>query len=241
MAMSNESGTNKSVEQVSRRSEITTGIRLSFAAGLGLFPLGIAFGLLVIQAGLPWWIAPALSIFGYAGSLELLLVGMIASATPLTTIAVTTLLVNFRHVFYAFSFPLKAVKNPVARTYSMYALTDEAFAVTAAHPHGWTSWRLVSLQIALQSYWVLGGLAGVGIGSLLPEPIEGLEFALCALFITLALDAAKTKKEVPSVILGAASYSFAIIAAPDQALFLGMLIFVLTLVVRYLCGRNRDK
>lgn len=87
---------------------------------------------------------------------------------------------------------------------------------------------------------MLGGPAGVGIGSLLPEPIEGLEFALCALFITLALDAAKTKKEVPSVILGAASYSFPIVAAPDQALFLGMLIFVLTLVVRYLWRRNRD-
>ena len=27
-----------------------------------LFPLGVAFGLLVVQSGLPWWVAPALSI-----------------------------------------------------------------------------------------------------------------------------------------------------------------------------------
>ncbi|WP_054952717.1 AzlC family ABC transporter permease [Flaviflexus massiliensis] len=225
--------------QYSRRHEVLTGVRLSFAAGLGMFPLGIAFGLLVIQAGLPWWIAPALSIFGYAGSLELLLVGMIATTTPIATIAVTSLLVNFRHVFYAFSFPLRVVKNPLAKTYSMYSLTDEAYAVTAAKPDGWSSWRLISLQMALQSYWVLGGLSGVLIGSLLPEPIEGLDFALCALFITLALDAAKTKKEIPSVLLAAASYAFAIIALPEQALFSGMLIFVVVLLVRYAWRRYR--
>lgn len=178
-------------------------------------------------------------IFGYAGSLELLLVGMIATTTPLATIAVTSLLVNFRHVFYAFSFPPRVVKNPLAKTYSMYSLTDEAYAVTAAKPDGWSSWRLISLQIALQSYWVLGGLAGVFIGTLLPKPIEGLDFALCALFITLALDAAKSKKEIPSVVLGATSYAFAIVALPDQVLFGGMLIFVVTLLVRYAWRRYR--
>ncbi|RWA19618.1 hypothetical protein [Mycolicibacterium brumae] len=37
-------------------------------------------GLLVIQIGLPWWVAPALSIAGFAGSLELLLFATIAAA-----------------------------------------------------------------------------------------------------------------------------------------------------------------
>src|SRR5919112_4468531 len=62
----------------------------------------IAFGLMVVQSGLPWWVAPALSIAGFAGSLELLLIGMMLTATPLAVIALTTFLVNFRHVFYAF-------------------------------------------------------------------------------------------------------------------------------------------
>ena len=107
------------VPVMSRRGEIAAGIQASLAAGLGLYPLGIALGLLVMQAGLPWWITPGLSIAAYAGSLELLLVGLMTSITPLPTIALTTLLVNFRHVFYAFSFPLKVVKNPLARLYSV--------------------------------------------------------------------------------------------------------------------------
>jgi predicted branched-subunit amino acid permease len=35
-----------------------------------------------------------------------MLVGMIAAVVPLAAVALTTLVVNFRHIFYAFSFPL---------------------------------------------------------------------------------------------------------------------------------------
>lgn len=212
---------------------------MSLAAGLGMVPLGIAFGLLVAQSGLPLWSAPALSTAGYAGSLELLLVDLMTQRTPLIAIAVTTLLVNFRHVFYAFSFPLHVVRNPIARAYSMYALTDEAYAITAAHPDGWTSWRLLSLQASLQLYWVSGGLAGVAVGALLPAPIEGLEFALCALFITLALDAARSRREVPSILIAAAAFAFSAAAVPEHLLFSSMLLFLAGLLARFAIRRRR--
>ena len=223
-----------------RRSEIAEGVKASLAAGLGMFPLGIAFGLLVIQSGLPWWVAPALSMAGFAGSLELLLIGMLVTLTPLATIALTTFLVNFRHVFYAFTFPINVVKNPLARTYSVYALIDEAYAVTAANPKGWTSWRLLSMQIAFHSYWVGGGLVGVLLGTLMPVKIEGLEFALCALFVTLTLDACRTRAQVPSLILAATSFAIAMVAVPGSALFVGLVLFVAALVVRYLLGREKE-
>lgn len=226
-------------EVLSWRAEIAAGLRASLAAGLGMFPLGIAFGLLVLQSGLAWWVAPALSIAGFAGSLELLLIGMIVTATPLATIALTTFLVNFRHVFYAFTFPLGVVRNPVAKGYSVYALIDEAYAVTAANPSDWTSYRLLSMQLAFQSYWVGGGLVGVLIGSLLPTRIEGLEFALCALFVTLTLDACRTKAQLPALLLAAASFSVALVVTPGAALFTGLLLFVGTLVARYLLTSRR--
>src|SRR5690554_3891679 len=181
--------------RVSRRREMIAGARDSLAAGLGMYPLGIAFGLLVVQAGLPWWLAPALSVAAFAGSLELILIGLISSGTSLVAIAFTTLVVNFRHVFYAFSFPIHVVRHPVARAYSVYALIDEAYAMTAVRARQWTSWRLVTMQVCFQAYWVLGGLTGVALAALLPGPVAGLEFALCALFITLTLDAARSRRE----------------------------------------------
>lgn len=85
-----------------RRHEILTGLKFGIGPGLGLFPLGIALGLLATQSGLPAWAVPGLSIFGYAGSLEFLMVDMMAAGTGLLAIAITTFFVNFRHVFYAF-------------------------------------------------------------------------------------------------------------------------------------------
>ncbi|OMH32375.1 AzlC family ABC transporter permease [Tersicoccus sp. Bi-70] len=224
----------------SRRRQVAAGVQDSLAAGLGMYPIGIAFGVLVIQAGLPWWIAPALSTFGFAGSLELLMITMITAVTPLATIALTTFLVNFRHVFYAFTFPLHVVRNPVARTYSMYALIDEAFAVTAGRPRAWTSWRLVSMQVAFQTYWVGGGLTGVALAQLIPFRIAGLEFALCALFITLTLDACRSRKELPSLLLAGLSFSLAVVLMPDSALFAGLIGFVVLLVIRFAVSRDRS-
>ena len=46
----------------SRSTSIRLGAVDSLGVGIGIFPLGVALGFLVIQAGLPWWLAPALSI-----------------------------------------------------------------------------------------------------------------------------------------------------------------------------------
>ena len=223
-----------------RRKQIAAGVRDSFSAGLGIFPLGVALGLLVMQAGLPWWLAPALSVAIFAGSLELLLVGMIAATAPLAAIAVTTLVVNSRHVFYAFSFPLHLVRNPVAKAYSVYAMIDEAYAVSASLPAAQQSaTRLLAMQIACQTYWVGGGFVGIAIGAALPAPIKGLEFALCALFTVLTLDAWRGRREAPTALLDAASVAAALVLAPDLALIVALLIFVALLVIRYAVAVRR--
>lgn len=216
-----------------RRHEIAVGLKLGLGPGLGLFPLGMALGLLAIQSGLPAWAVPGLSIFGYAGSLEFLMIDMMTAGTGLLTIAVTTLFVNFRHVFYAFSFPLHVVKNPVAKFYSMHALIDEAYAVTAAHPTGWTAARLLAMQISMQLYWVLGGLVGVTIAWAIPSTIEGLDFALLALFITLTLDAVRTREQLPSLLIATVAFIAAMLITPDQIIFAGMIIFMGLLTIRY--------
>jgi 4-azaleucine resistance transporter AzlC len=222
------------------RQQVIAGIRDSFSAGLGIFPLGIALGLLVIQAGLPWWLAPALSLSAFAGSLELLLVGMIAAAAPLAAVALTTLVVNFRHVFYAFSFPLHLVRNRFAKAYAVYAMIDEAYAVSASLPATERSApRLVAMQIVSQTYWVGGGLVGVALGAALPAPIEGLEFALCALFTVLALDAFRSSREVPAVLLAVASVTVALVLTPKAAMFSALLLFVGLLVAQQALSARR--
>lgn len=222
-----------------RRDEILAGLKLGIGPGLGLFPLGIALGLLAVQAGLPAWAVPGLSIVGYAGSLEFLMIDMMSAGTGLLTIAVTTFFVNFRHVFYAFSFPLHVIKNPIAKFYSMHALIDEAYAVTAAHPTGWTAPRLLAMQISMHVYWVGGGLLGVAVAWAIPGTIAGLDFALLALFITLTLDAVRSREQLPSLLIATVAFFAALLIIPDQIVFAGMILFMVLLTIRYFTAQRK--
>ncbi len=221
-------------------SQMRAGFLDSLGVGLGIFPLGIALGVLVVQAGLPWWLAPALSIGVFAGSVELLLVSMIAASLPLVTIAAAVLAVNFRHVFYPLSFPITVARPGIARAYSVYAMIDEAYATYVLLPRELnSSRRMITGQLFMQAYWVGGGLVGVALASLLPEPIEGFEFALCSLFIVMTLDAAHSRREVPSVVLAGLSVTVAMLAVPGAELLAALIIFTLMLSLRYAWSRQR--
>lgn len=220
---------------------VRAGLLDSLGSGIGIFPLGVALGVLVVQSGLPWWLTPALSIGIFAGSVELLLVSMLAATTPLLTIAVTVFAVNFRHVFYALSFPIGVVRPGLPRAYSIYAMIDEAYATYVLIPRErLSSRRMVTGQLAMQGYWVVGGLLGVLIAGLMPEPIEGFEFALCALFAVMALDALRSRRELPSALLSALAVSVALILDPDSALLTGLVLFSALLALRFALARRRD-
>ena len=72
---------------------------------LGLFGLGIGFGVVVTSHGFRWWLAPLISGLMFAGSMEFILVGMLAVGAPIAAITLTTFLINSRHLFYGLSFP----------------------------------------------------------------------------------------------------------------------------------------
>ena len=207
----------------------------------GYIPLGIAYGILVMQLGMPWWMAPALSIAAFSGSAELLVITLAASYTPIAVIAVTMLLVNFRHLFYAFSFPLHLVEGRFARLFSMYALVDEAYAITTARPEGWTKPRLLTMQVTYHATWVASGMVGVLAGSFIPAQIQGLDFALTALFITLTVDSIRSLKDIPSVVLAAGSFLIAMLIWPKQRLLLALLLYVGALVVRHMLAKRSER
>lgn len=209
--------------------------------GLGLFSLGLAFGLVVVHAGLEWWWATVFTAVVYAGSLEFLLVGLATAAAPLLVVASTTLIVNLRHVFYALSFPLDRVNGVLAKVYSTYALTDEAYAVTSVESRDWTSRRILLVQLIFQVAWVSGATIGALAGSALPiEKVQGLDFALTALFVVLAIDAYRVRPE-PLLALGAAGCAVvAWLLVPEQMLVWAFVGYTALLIGRLGLERRRS-
>lgn len=217
-----------------RAHEVRLALRDTIGVGLGLFPIGLAFGVLVVQSGFAWWWAPLFSTLVYAGSMEFLMVGLILAATPLASIAATTFLVNSRHLFYALSFPRHRVRGRLGRAYATYALTDEAYALTATLPEPeLSSTRIVAIQVLCQTYWVTGGVLGAISGTAIPDSVRGFGFALVALFAVLAIDAIRATRDVPTPVLALACALVAMRLAPERMLVVALSLLVVGLLVRY--------
>lgn len=218
------------------------GWRIGLPAGLAIIPVGLAFGVLVTQTGLPWWVAPLLSGIVLGGSVEFLLVGMIAAAAPLAQIAVTTLLVNFRHVFYALSFPLHRVKGLPGKAYGTFALTDEAYAL-ASPPEAqrWSRGRILGLQATFHLFWVASSTTGALLGSLIPSQVKGLDFALTALFVVLAIDAYKVRRSIPLPLIAVGAGLAGAVVFGSNMLAPTMGLYVVALLIGYGIDRARGR
>ena len=86
--------------------EIRAALKDLWVVGLGLIPLGLAFGLVMTQAGFAWWWTPIFSIVIYAGSMEFLAVQLVSAGVGPLSAAVTGFMVNFRHIFYGLTLSL---------------------------------------------------------------------------------------------------------------------------------------
>lgn len=214
------------------RTEFFRGVRDALPVGVGLVPLGLAFGVLIVQQGFDWFWAPLFSILIYAGSMEFLAIGLFLAGTPLSSLAVTGLLVNFRHIFYGLSFPLRAIRTKLAKAYAVYALTDETYAVVATKPRGSMSGpRALAVAITCQLLWVLPGVVGALLGALIPPWLHGFEFALTALFVVLAIDAIRANAAWWPPVLAVACGAVALAISPSNMLVIGLLAYVVALGV----------
>jgi len=223
------------------RSEVAAGWRIVLPACVAVIPLGLALGVLVVQSGLAWWWAPVLGAVVFAGSMEFLLVGLLAAAAPLAQIAVSTLLVNFRHVFYAISFPMHRVRGRGWKAYSTFALTDEAYALTATpEAAGWSLTRIISIQAFFHLAWVLCVAAGAGLGSLIPPQVVGLDFAVTALFVVMGMEAYKVRRSVPISVLALGCAVVAALISRDNMLLIAMGMFCVALVCSYVLSARRS-
>ncbi|MGO1826334.1 MAG: AzlC family ABC transporter permease [Corynebacterium variabile] len=227
------------------RSEVTAGVRASWTVALGLLPLGLAFGLLVSQSGFAWWWTPVFSFVIYAGSMEFLAISLVTGGVAPLSAAVTGFLVNFRHIFYGLSYPVKAVTSPVAKAYGVYALTDETYAILSAHRgSSWTAWtqpKIMAVQVFCQASWVVPGIVGALVGAALPKDIEGLDFALTALFVVLAIEAMSARRDVLLPVVAVVTGVVGLLISRDQMLLIGLTLYFVFLVGRFLWDRRKEE
>jgi 4-azaleucine resistance transporter AzlC len=204
------------------RRDVTAAAR--DVAGLcpGMFLLGVTFGLLVTHAGLAWWWAPLFSGLIFGGSLEFVLIAMIGTAAPLATIALTSVLIQGRHLFYALSFPLHRIQGRLRRAYAMFALIDEAYALTTSRAAELTGTRILAMQVLMHASWVGGGVVGALAGDSVSADLPALDFVFTALFVVLAVEASLAGRRLAGPLLALACALVALLVVPGQMLLAAM-------------------
>ncbi len=209
-------------------------MRLCLPPMMGLLPMGLAFGVAVAQSPLAWWWAPVFSTVIFAGSLEFILLGLVVAVAPLTTVALTAFLVNFRHVFYALSFPMRRVHGIGAKIYSTLTLTDSAWALTTSREaQTWSRRRILTVQACFQITWAASVTIGALGGSFIPEGVVGLDFALTAFFLVLCIDMCRNRKNVPVPLVALGCAVVGNLFFNDGMLVAAMILFVAFLLARY--------
>lgn len=202
-------------------------LRDATAVMVGYVALGLAAGVLLSAAGLAWWWAPVCSVVIYSGTMQFLLVPLVASATPLAAIALSTLFVSGRHVFYGLSFPLERVRRDPRRLYAIHAITDEVYALLASRDRFSMSSRYVlTVEAAGQTAWIagttFGALVGSALGSVLGERVQLAGFVLTALFVVLAIENWDAAPDRSVLVLGLISGGVGLVVPGSGALLAGL-------------------
>jgi len=218
-----------------------TAIRAAFKDTLpvmtGYVFLGFGFGILMYQSGYGVLWSFAMSFFIYAGSMQYMAVSLLTGGASLLTTALTTLVVNARHLFYGISM-VDAYKGAgKKKPYMIFALTDETYSLVSQGGKDLGYCFLVSLFDHI--WWVSGTVLGAVAGSLIPINYEGIEFVLTALFVTIFVEQwLSTKNHVPALVgLGATALCLAVFGK-DIFLIPSMVLIATTLILLRNTGRG---
>ncbi|MCR4579026.1 MAG: AzlC family ABC transporter permease [Treponema sp.] len=211
----------------------------------GYIFLGIAFGLLMNSKGFGLPLVLCMSVFIFAGSMQFVAVDLISgNPASLITVALTTIMVNARHLFYGISM-IDRYKNAGARKpYLIFALTDETYSLVCNGYKGekegeYDYYFFVSILDHI--YWITGSFLGALLGELLPFTIVGIDFSLTALFVTVFCDQWLTSSSHFAAIVGVFSAILCLlIFGPDKFLIPTMLLILLLISLGKFIRRKKN-
>lgn len=192
-----------------RREDIRKAFIASVPVMAGYIVLGAGFGIVLETKGLGLIWAVAMSVFIYAGSMQYVAIELITGGASLITTALTTLMVNARHLFYGISMVDKYKGAGKKKPYLIFALTDETYSLVCSDEtvkdvnNKYLYYFTVSLLN--QIYWITGTVIGSLSGRMINFSTEGIDFALTALFVTIFTEQWISEKNHGPAIAGLAS------------------------------------
>lgn len=176
------------------------GIIAAIPIVIGYLPIGFAFGVIANKANISIANILGMSLLVYAGSSQLIAVGMIAAEGTPMGVVFTTFIVNLRHLLMSAALS-PYLKNWRKSRLALFAfqLTDESFALHSAR---FSSGRIqvadaFTINVTAHFAWMMGSLLGAIAGHLVRDIKPwALDYTLPALFIALLVVQINSKVEL---------------------------------------------
>jgi len=218
---------------VVRRDACLFAFKTSVPVMMGYLVLGFAFGLLLSSQGLGWGWALGMSVVIYAGALQFAAVGFFAAKLGWVQVAIASLFINIRQAFYGLSLLKKFAHTGWRKLYLIHALTDETYALltTVSLPEGYSPKTVYLCLSALNhSYWVSGSVLGALAGGAVTFDTRGVAFSLTALFVVLAMENYRSRRQILPFVIGAVASAIAMMLLSSANMLLGAIVLSLVML-----------
>jgi 4-azaleucine resistance transporter AzlC len=181
------------------------GVRAEVPLLVGVFPFGLIYGALALNAGLSTAAAQMMSSIVFAGSSQFITAQLVHESTPGLVIVLTIAVVNLRHMLYSASLAPYISALPMRwKALLSYFLTDEAYAATVIHYEKegvtpYSHWFFLGAGFSLWFIWQLSTALGIFLGAAIPESWS-LDFALPLTFIAMVVPVLKNQPAIAAAL-----------------------------------------
>lgn len=213
---------------------IKAGLKAIFPLCIGAFPFSFIVGAISINAGMTLAQSTFWSFTVFAGSSQMVALGLIQSSASILVIMLTTFIINLRHLLYSASLSEHIKGYPLhIRALMAYGLTDEVYAATIGEVRKEQSgrhWFYLAAMMGFWMNWVFANFLGAMVGSSFPEIAHyGLDFAMVAAFIAIVIPQVKSREcivaaivaAVTGILLSGLPYSLGLVIAAFTGVYAG--------------------
>lgn len=197
--------------QKATREQFFRGLKAGVPVMFGFIPVAIAYALSARQAGFSALETILMSLMVYAGSSQMMAVGMLSTGSAMGPIVLATFLLNLRH-FIMSTYVMRELPEKTRlpqRLLSAFCITDEGFAVFSAQKdENRTMPFFAGLAVITYLSWVGGSAIGAFASGLIPQTLlNSFNIALYAMFIALLAPGLSGKPKLCLLVLFTAALS----------------------------------
>lgn len=213
------------------------GVAAEFPLLVGVFPFGLIFGVIALDAGLSKAAAQASSAIIFAGSSQFVFAQLVHNNAPALVMVVSIFIVNLRHALYSASIaPYFEKLSGRVKPFLAYLLTDEAYAIAIVDlrknpdtPN--QQWFYLGAGLALWTTWQISTALGIFLGAAVPSSWS-LDFTLALTFIAMMVPLLKDRPSVAAALAAgitalvgyALPYKLGLVAAAVVGILTGTLL-----------------